>query len=684
MAGAQTLCVPAVFLEVRGRLTAVESADIMSKGERGRRDGLRSFRQGEREYMGKRWIAAVLLGLALAGAAAAPPLAGAREGTAESTALKVEAFSAETEEPGQSESIPAGEAAIEEAEEGYLLVEEIVEPTGSLTEMRAAAVEGVPAEGLDAARYAVYQGLLTLEEDGSFDGEEPVSRGEAVQALYRLSGILVRLDECRYADVPEEYQDAVAWAVSCGVSSGVSGDCFAPDSPVTRSQLAVMLQRFAAWRGEDTQSGLTALEGEDVPAYAREALGWVLDRGLYEGMTDHGLYPDLPVSRLQLAAVLARLQRDRDPLAAELVLPGIGPASLSRQNHEAISEAIASAARRYGAVGVQAAVIENSAVTDTYCFGWAVKGTTPMTEQHKMRTASLSKVAVGLSAALLREEGVIDYDADIGDYWGKNAWNPRCPDTPVTIRSILTHTSTLVNSEKVAWDYGGVKAQLGTMAGYSSGTPGNLTNWSYNNHAFGVLGQTLELASGRFLDDVLKERLLTPLGADCAFSAGEVEHPELVTPLYRTGSLSRSAENLRRVRRWSTPGATGRQFAGGFTSSALDWAKLTALLAGDGCFEGVRLMDAASVELMESHGNQALPGGFYQALPLRLRFGAYGRERLYYHTGSAYGVYNLLSYDPDTGDGVVVLTMGADGRTDKHGIYAVCGEISKAVYDAIQ
>ena len=52
---------------------------------------------------------------------------------------------------------------------------------------------------------------------------------------------------------------------------------------------------------------------------------------------------------------------------------------------------------------------------------------------------------------------------------------------------------------------------------------------------------------------------------------GEVplEEPELVTHLYRTDSLSRSAASLRSVRRWSAPGAMGRQFAGGFTASAL-------------------------------------------------------------------------------------------------------------------
>ena len=176
---------------------------------------------------------------------------------------------------------------------------------------------------------------------------------------------------------------------------------------------------------------------------------------------------------------------------------------------------------------------------------------------------------------------------------------------------------------------------------------------------------------------------LDAAGRALASAAGELEGTKLVAPLYRRGALGRSAVSVLRVRRWDAPGATGRQFAGGFTSSAWDMAKLAALLAGDGCFEGVRLMEAESVALMESHDVQALPGGSYQALPLRLRFDVYGRERLYYHTGSAYGAYNLLSYDPDTGDGVVVLTTGADGGKDQYDIYAVCGEIARAVYRAL-
>ena len=614
--------------------------------------------------MGRRWAAGALLALLLVWAA--PALEGVRAAwDAGEAPLAVLAEEPEVpEEPGEAPAV--------------LEIVEVEGPGGTLEDLRAVPVTDAAPEGRDAARWAVYRELLPLGEDGRFDGEEPATRGEAVQALYRLSGVPFPVGPCPYPDVPEAYRDAAAWASACGVSGGVSEERFAPDEPVTRSQWAVMLRRFAAWRGEDVESRTAvSWDGGEVPAYAEEAVNWVMDRGLYAGLTDRGLYPDLPVSRLQLACTLARLQRDRDPLAGALSLPEGGAASLSRQNHEALSEAVSAAARRHGAAGVQAAVIEGGRVTDAYCCGWAVKGSVPMSGAHKLRTASLSKVAVGLSAALLREEGAVDYDAAIGDYWGVEAWKP------VTVRSLLSHTSTLLNDESIAWDYAGVRAQLRSASGYGGGTPGDLRYWSYNNHAFGILGQTLELASGRYLDDVLEERLLRALSADCAFAAGELEDAGLVTPLYRREALGRSAASMLRVRRWDAPGATGRQFAGGFTSSALDMAKLTALLAGDGCFEGVRLMEAESVALMESHDDQVLPGGSYQALPMRLRFDAYGRERLYYHTGSAYGVYNLLSYDPDTGDGVVVLTMGADGGKDQYDIYAVCGEIAQAVYEAI-
>lgn len=66
-----------------------------------------------------------------------------------------------------------------------------------------------------------------------------------------------------------------------------------------------------------------------------------------------------------------------------------------------------------------------------------------MTAQHRMRAASLSKVAVALAVMSLREEGALDLDEPIGTYWGCDIHNPYYPDVPVTARDLLTHTSSI-------------------------------------------------------------------------------------------------------------------------------------------------------------------------------------------------------------------------------------------------
>jgi CubicO group peptidase (beta-lactamase class C family) len=155
--------------------------------------------------------------------------------------------------------------------------------------------------------------------------------------------------------------------------------------------------------------------------------------------------------------------------------------------------------------------------------------------------------------------------------------------------------------------------------------------------------------------------------------------------LYRSdGSVARSVNYQKSLRRTGSPGSDGTFFAGGLTISSRDMGKMIALLTQDGRFEGVQMLDEESVKLMESYSQQKVSTGFYQAMPMRYQENMYGREGLYFHTGSAYGVYNAYSYDPITGDGVVVLTTGAIGYKDKYGIYSVCADISKYIYNTIK
>ena len=167
-----------------------------------------------------------------------------------------------------------------------------------------------------------------------------------------------------------------------------------------------------------------------------------------------------------------------------------------------------------------------------------------------------------------------------------------------------------------------------------------------------------------------------------AFEGGEIRGTDKLVTIYRhDGSVGRSAESQRNYKRPAAPGSSGSSFAGGLTISAKDLGKLLGLLVNDGTYQGLRLLSEESVELMETRFDQILSDGIYQALPLRSQDGIYGRDRLYYHTGSAYGVYNFMSYDPAAGDGIVVLSTGASAARDANGIYAVCGDISRYFYE---
>ena len=353
-------------------------------------------------------------------------------------------------------------------------------------------------------------------------------------------------------------------------------------------------------------------------------------------------------------------------------------------DHEQIQAQIDSIAAAYGAVGVQVAVVDNGTIAGSYAYGWATVGTDPMTADHKIRVASVSKVVVGIAAMLLQEDGIIDLDQDIGLYWNTTAVNPAYPSTPITIRNILNHTSSILcYGDDCSMDYSSVRYRLAN-GGFSALQPGAIESYYYNNYAFRLLGMTLELASGTCLDELLSSRLYETMDIDASFASGDISDTSLLATLYReSGEIARTADYQKTIHMPDTPGSNGSYFAGGLTISAEDMAKLVALLSCDGCYDGVQLLAPSSVAQMESYLPQALSDGSYQAYPLCFWPGMYGRDGIYYHTGTAYGVNSCISYDPDTADGVVVLTTGANGASDSYVVSRVCSEINVYIYDLI-
>ena len=105
----------------------------------------------------------------------------------------------------------------------------------------------------------------------------------------------------------------MSWAQANEIVTGVSQAAFQASRPVTRQEAAVMLNRYAAWKGLSS-SGKPAVSYNDTPApWAAQAVEQVCAWGLMTA--DLGLFqPDSTMTRSEgeaaVAALAALLERD--------------------------------------------------------------------------------------------------------------------------------------------------------------------------------------------------------------------------------------------------------------------------------------------------------------------------------------------------------------------------------------
>ena len=166
--------------------------------------------------------------------------------------------------------------------------------------------------------FCVRTGLMSGVGSGRFDPKGTTTRAQAVQVLYELSGAPKVSGKTPFTDLTHGwYQSAVLWAYQTGVTSGVSETTFAPDTPVTREQVAVFLARFAdRVLDKYTPYMWDALfpfqDRESISYYARTAMNWACNLGLIKGIPCPGglrLEPQSSATREQMAVMIARFCR---------------------------------------------------------------------------------------------------------------------------------------------------------------------------------------------------------------------------------------------------------------------------------------------------------------------------------------------------------------------------------------
>ncbi len=193
---------------------------------------------------------------------------------------------------------------------GKVTVEASFVREGGQTQTPQTTFADVPASAwyYDAVEYVYENGLMSGVSGGRFAPDDTLTRAMLVQTLYAMEGRPAAAS-AGFADVAsgDWYASAVNWAAANGVVSGVSETGFGPNNALTREQLALILYRFAQYKGYDVAgtSDLAAYaDGSSVSSWAAEAMGWAVDAGLISGVGGNQIAPTGTASRAQVAQIL--------------------------------------------------------------------------------------------------------------------------------------------------------------------------------------------------------------------------------------------------------------------------------------------------------------------------------------------------------------------------------------------
>ena len=171
--------------------------------------------------------------------------------------------------------------------------------------------------GLD---YCITHGYIAGTSATTVTPDGECTRAMIVSILYRVQGEPAKVNgyELKKLAPPFDdvergrwYTDAIWWAKLTGVVSGMSPSTFAPDDPITRAQLAVILynytQQFAPGSLTETGSLTGFPDAGSVPSWARTAMAWAVGNGLISGVGENGvsyLRPEGCATRAQVATIL--------------------------------------------------------------------------------------------------------------------------------------------------------------------------------------------------------------------------------------------------------------------------------------------------------------------------------------------------------------------------------------------
>ncbi len=339
------------------------------------------------------------------------------------------------------------------------------------------------------------------------------------------------------------------------------------------------------------------------------------------------------------------------------------------------------------AVGLAVVTVKNGEVIYNKSLGYKdLENKIALGDSDIFRIASISKSFTATAIMQLVEQGKLSLDADVSDLVGFKVRNPKYPETPITVKMLLSHTSSM-NDANGYFTINKINPDSSKTweTAWNAYEPG--TNYEYCNLGFNTLGTILERISGERFDKYIVNHILNPLGIYGGYEVLSLDSTKFVK-LYSYNEAdssfthspaaysTRKDEIKNYVFGHSTPVFSP---TGGLKVSALDLAKAMMMHMGNGTLNGVKIIDSTSSAMMQSKVAEKTDEGDSYGFAIRISDQLLDNHTMIGHTGSAYGVFTSMFWDKDKKFGFIVMTNGCNERTDNN-FMAIHREVDACLY----
>lgn len=333
----------------------------------------------------------------------------------------------------------------------------------------------------------------------------------------------------------------------------------------------------------------------------------------------------------------------------------------------------------------------------------------------KFRIASISKLVTAAGVWQLIEQGLIDPDADASQYLGFELRNPRYPNIPITVRMIMSHTSSVREGGDTPGTYN-IPYGHHISEFFTEGQPCYNPNcwagaeeapgvfFAYCNMNYCLLGTIVENVSGERFDQYMRNHIFAPMGLTCSFNVSDM--PENVQAqvgtLYRKLDKSGKYDPVNGI--WVPQcddftggyphescaeyviGTNGSLFGpmGSLRVSVNELCRIMLMFCNGGSYHGVQILRPETIERMftpawtydpaQKNGDTyfgmmtcyGMGPHIFTNMDMGDRIVAHQDLPFAGHTADAYGLLGGMLFDREKGNGIVYIVAGTGSDKSKY------------------